>query len=183
MSRPPRRLARRYARALLEVAAAKGAKAVLGLRDELRALVPQLAAHGELQRALAHPALGKDRKRLLVQALADAAKATPLVKRLVELLGARDRLALLADVAQAYAELANAANGVVAAEIVSAVPLADSQQRALARALARQGVSVELSTEVDPSLVGGLVVRAFGRTYDGSVRQQLAALRRRLAVS
>ena len=66
---------------------------------------------------------------------------------------------------------------------VSAVPLADSQQRALERALARQGASVELSTEVDPSLVGGLVVRAFGRTYDGSVRQQLAALRRRLAAS
>jgi F-type H+-transporting ATPase subunit delta len=71
----------------------------------------------------------------------------------------------------------------VSAEIVSAVPLADPQQRALERALARQGASVELSTEVDPSLVGGLVVRAFGRTYDGSVRQQLAALGRRLAAS
>jgi F-type H+-transporting ATPase subunit delta len=96
-------------------------------------------------------------------------------------LSARDRLALLSDVSEAYADLANAAHGVVAAEVASAVPLGAKHKKALETALKGGGVSVELATRVEPALVGGLVVRAFGRTYDGSVREQLAALRRRLA--
>ena len=181
MSRPPPRLARRYARALLDVAGTGGQKAVLALRDELRAFASQIGGHPRLRLALAHPALGAEQKRRVVQALAEAAKAGPLVKRLVALLGARARLPLLGDVAEAYADLANAAHGVVAAEVVSAVPLADRHKKALEAALAAGAASVELRTQVEPALLGGLLVRVGGRTYDGSVREQLAALRRRLA--
>jgi F-type H+-transporting ATPase subunit delta len=177
----PRSLARRYARALLEVAASEGRAAALALRDELRGFVPQLLAHPQLQQALAHPALGAEPKRRLVLALADAAKLSPLARRLVDLLGARGRLWLLPDVAAAYAELANAAHGVVAAAVVSAAPLADAQKQGLARALAGAGQEVELAARVDPALLGGVVVRAHGRTYDGSVRTRLEALRQRLA--
>ena len=183
MSSAPRALARRYARALLEVATADGAKAVLALRDELRGFVPQLASHAQLRLALAHPGLGADQKRRLVLALAERAKVRPLVKRLVELLSTRDRLTLLSAVAEEYAELANAAQGVVAAEAVTALPLAAAQKKALESALKGSASSVELRERVDPALVGGVVIRAFGRTYDGSVRTRLAALRRRLAAS
>lgn len=183
VSRPPRALARRYARALLYVASQGEGQGVLALRDELRAFAQQLDGHPQLRRALAHPTLAAERKRRLVLALADAAKATPLLKRLLELLSSRVRLSLLPDVAEAYAELANAARGVVAAEVASAVPLAAGQAQALERALKGNAASVELRTRVEPALVGGLVVRAFGRTYDGSVRERLAALRRRLAAS
>ena len=183
MTRAPRALARRYARALLEVAAADGEKAARALRDELRGFVPQLDAHPQLRLALAHPALDAAAKRRVVLALAERAKVSPLVKRLIELLSTRDRLALLAAVAEAYAQLANAALGVVAAEAVSAVPLAAEQKQALESALKGDAASVELVERVDPALVGGLVVSAFGRTYDGSVRTRLNALRRRLAAS
>ena len=183
MSRPDRALARRYARALLEVAGASGRAAVLALRDELGAFVPQLAAHPQLQQALAHPGLRAEQKRRLLLALAEAASLTSLAKRLLEQLSIRDRLALLPEVAEAYAALANAAHGVVAAEVVSAVPLGAAQKRALEAALRGGARSVELRTRVEPALVGGLVVRAFGRTYDGSVREHLAALRRRLAAA
>ena len=183
MSRAPRALARRYARALLDVASAHGEDAVLPLRDELRDFAPQLEDHEPLRRALAHPALPAEQKRRVVLALAERAKASPLLKKLVEVLSTRDRLALLPEVAGAYADLANAAHGVVAAEAVSAVPLGNAQRQALAAALAGKTGSVELRTEVEPALVGGLVVRVAGRTYDGSVRTRLAALRRRLAAS
>jgi F-type H+-transporting ATPase subunit delta len=116
-----------------------------------------------------------------VLALARAARLSPLAVKLLELLGARDRLALLGDVAEAYAALANAAHGVVAAEVVSATPLAEEQKKAIAGALAAAGAEVELLAHVDPALVGGLVVRTGGRTYDGSVRARLQALRQRLA--
>jgi F-type H+-transporting ATPase subunit delta len=183
VSRPPRALARRYARALIEVARAGGPRAALALRDELRAFAAQLEGHEQLRLTLAHPALGAEQKRRVVLALAERAGVAPLVKRLLELLSARDRLALLGDVAEAYGELANAAHGVLAAEAVSAVPLAEPQRKALEAALAGAARSVELRTRVDPALLGGVVVRANGRTYDGSVRTRLAALRRRLAAS
>jgi F-type H+-transporting ATPase subunit delta len=183
VSRAPQALARRYARALLEVAREEGENAVLALRDELRGFVPQLASHPQLRTALANPVLGAEVKRRVLLALAERAQASPLVKRLVEVLGTRDRLELLAHVAEAYARLANAALGVVAAEAVSAVPLAAQQKQALESALKGGAASVELVERVDPAIVGGLVVSAFGRTYDGSVRTRLNALRRRLAAS
>jgi len=178
-----RALGRRYARALLQVAGPDGRERALALRDELQAFAEQIERHAELQQALAHPGLRAEQKQRLAAKLCEAAKLGPLVKRLVELLGRRDRLALLGDVAEAYAELANAAHGVVAAEAVSAVPLSAAQQQALAAALKGGAASVELKTTVEPALVGGLVVRAFGRTYDGSVQAQFEALRRRLAAA
>jgi F-type H+-transporting ATPase subunit delta len=118
-----------------------------------------------------------------VPALAESAQASPILLKLVELLASRDRLGLLGEVAAAYAELANARKGVVAAEVVSAVALAPAQLQALERALAGGAGRVELASAVEPGLVGGLVIRMGGRTYDGSVCTQLAALRRRLAAS
>jgi len=178
MSGGPRALARRYARALLDVAARQGKAATLALRDELRTLSALLCGHAELQRALRHPGLDGERRRRLLAAVAETAGAAPLLRRLLDLLAARARLALLPDVADAYAEAANAAHGVVSAEAISAVPLGEAQRRSLAAAL---GETVELRTQVEPALVGGVLVRVGGRTYDGTVRTRLTALRQRLA--
>jgi F-type H+-transporting ATPase subunit delta len=183
VTRVPGGLPRRYARALLEVAESRGKDAALLLKDELRALARELTGHAALRRALAHPSLAAEKKQKLVTAIAELTKATPLVKRLVEVLAVRDRLALLPDVAVAYADLANAAHGVVMAEVLSAVPLESAQTSALEAALRAPGGSVELERTLEPALLGGLVLRTGGRTYDGSIRTRLAALRRRLAAS
>ena len=85
-------------------------------------------------------------------------------------------------VAAAYAKLWNAQRGVVAAEAVSAVPLDAAQTRDVAKALgAATGREVDLPARVDPRLLGGMLVKMEGRTYDGSVRGRLLALRRTLA--
>ena len=180
MSGAPRALARRYARALLYVAGREGTEAILALRDELRAFSPLVSGHAGLRRALLHPGLGAEPRRRVLAALADRAGATVLLRRLLDLLASRDRVALLPDVTETYAELANAARGVASVEAAAAVALTDAQSRALAAAL---GGAVELRTRVDPGLIGGLLVRKGGRTYDGTVRMRLAALRRRLAAS
>jgi len=169
-----RALARRYARALLDVAGGDA----LALRDELRAFGQAVEAHPELRRALRDPALGAERRRRLLAAVAERAGTSPLLRRLLDLVGSRDRVGILPDFVLAYAEIANAAHGVVSADVVSAVPLPQAQRDSLAAAL---GGTVELRSRVDPDLVGGLLVRVGGTTYDGSVRTRLAALRRRLA--
>ena len=172
--------ARRYARALLDVALEKGAAEPL--RGELQEMAAVIGAHADLASLLANPAVSAERKKKLVSAVASRAKASDLLARLLTLMGERDRLDLLPMVSAAYAKLWNAHRGVVAAEAVSAIPLDDTQTRDVARALgAATGRQVDLSSRVDPRLLGGMLVKMEGRTYDGSVRARLQALRRTLA--
>jgi F-type H+-transporting ATPase subunit delta len=172
--------ARRYARALLDVANQKGEAEAL--RAELAQMVAVIGAHADLKALLGNPAVSAERKRKLVAAVAGQAKASELLTRLLVLMGERDRLDLLPLVAAAYAKMWNAHRGVVAAEAVSAVPLDETQTRAVAQALgAATGREVDLQSRVDPRLLGGMLVHMEGRTYDGSVRARLSALRRTLA--
>jgi F-type H+-transporting ATPase subunit delta len=180
VSGPSRALARRYARVLLEVAERAGDGATLALRDELRAFWPLVSGHAGLRRALVLPGLRPETRRQLLAAVAERAGASTLLRRLLDVLASRDRVTLLPDVVETYAELANAARGIVSAEAVSAVPLPAAQARALSAAI---GGAVELVTGVDPELVGGVLVRTGGKTYDGTVRTRLNALRRRLAAT
>jgi F-type H+-transporting ATPase subunit delta len=176
-----RALARRYARALFDAALREGPEAPLALRDELRAFAPFLTGHAELRHALQHPGLGAEPRRRVLAAVADRAGASVLLRRLLEHLATRDRIALLPDIVEVYADVVNAARGVVSAEAVCAVAPTKEQSRALAVALGGPAGLAELRCRVDPELIGGLLVRVGGTTYDGTVRTRLAALRRRLA--
>jgi F-type H+-transporting ATPase subunit delta len=179
----PRNLARRYARALLDVAAADADRdAPQQLRAELAGFARLLETNGELARALAHPGLRPENRRKVLAAVARKAGASALLVRLLELLAARGRLELLPALHEAYAEQLNEKAGILSALAVSAVPFAGAQEKALGTALAAvAGKTIELETQVDPALLGGVLVQVAGRTYDGTVRAQLAALRRRLA--
>lgn len=178
MKQSARAAARRYARALLEVALAKGDPAQL--RTELTQVSELLAGSRELSRALFHPGLGAERRQRLMQALF-AGRGSELLNRLLALLAEKGRVALLPDVAQAFAEAWNQHEGVLSAEAISAQPLEEAQLGSLRAALqGATGHPVELQTRVEPALLGGLVVTMGGRTYDGSIRAQLGLLRGRL---
>ncbi len=182
MKRHPRALARRYARALYEVAAADGADQAQRLGSELRALVALLRGNAELSAMLAHPTLPAETRGRVLRAVVEQAGGSPLLGRLVALLVSRDRVAMLDALVLAYTEVLHAAQGVVAATAVSAVPLDEPQRAALASALGvAVGKRIELTSHVDPAVLGGVLVRMAGRNYDGTVRAQLHALRNRLA--
>lgn len=173
-----RGVARRYARALLDVALQQGDAEAL--QRELRDAAALLAREGELRAALEHPALPLEAKKKVVEAVF-ASRGSKLLARLMALLAERGRIALVPDIGAAFAAAWNAQRGVVAAEAVSAAPLDEGQTRAVADALRRAtGKEVELTARADPALLGGLMVKMAGRTYDGSVRGRLLALRQRL---
>jgi F-type H+-transporting ATPase subunit delta len=182
VKRLSRALARRYARALLDVSEQNQKDgAPLAVRDELVGLAALFAGHRDLTGVLQNPALPGEAKRKVLAAVARRAKLQPVVHRLLEMLADRDRLALLPAIAQAFEESWNERRGVVAAEAVSAITLLPAQQEALTAALARAaGQAVELRTRIDPRILGGLVVQMGGKTYDGSVRGRLTALRESL---
>jgi F-type H+-transporting ATPase subunit delta len=174
--------ARRYARALLEVAfqAADGDPA--RLRRELDEAVQLLESQRELDDALGSPAVPLDAKRKVVEAV--WREASPLLRRLLSLLVERGRTALLPAIAATYRQLWNAARGVLPAEATSAEPLSAEELGAVERAVGRAvGRDVELTAAVDPEVLGGLLVRVGGQVYDGTVRGRLRALRERLAAA
>jgi F-type H+-transporting ATPase subunit delta len=175
-------VARRYARALLDVVTAgppspdQGPAAV---RDALERSRAVLGANPELVRALTHPTVpAPARKKVL---LAVWSGTPEVVKRLLLLLVERDRVELLPAITEAYALAWNESRGVVAVSAVSAIELDGPVKQALGEALEEAtGKEVELKTRVDPSVLGGVRVTVGGRTLDGTVAAQLQALRRRL---
>lgn len=176
----PRAVARRYAAALFDVVAKSGD--VDGAERELRALADLVAGHEELATIFATPLVPPARKRALAEAiLTKAGGVSDHVARLVLLLADRDRLASLGDLAEMFSARAMAARHVVPAEIVTAVPLADSQRAAIASALGRvTGSQVTVTTRVDPAIVGGVVARVGSVVFDGSVTRQIERLREKL---
>jgi F-type H+-transporting ATPase subunit delta len=183
--RVPRALARRYARALLEVATGPSRPGRAGperLRAELDGAAELLRRHRALRLVLTHPAVSAEKKRRVASAVWGRAGASELLLRLLDLLASRDRVELLAEIGREFADAWNAARGRVAAEALCAAPLEAAEAAALREALGRlSGLAVELRERVDPALLGGLLVRMEGRTYDGTVRTRLRALRRQLA--
>jgi F-type H+-transporting ATPase subunit delta len=171
--------ARRYARALLDVAREQESGEATSLA--LRAAADLVAGNRELAAVLMHPAYDVEKKRAVVREVFGGSAGETLVGRLVDLLMARGRLEILPAVADAFAEQWNAARGVVTAQALTAAPLTKDQQDRLATALSKAaGVTVELEAAVDPGLLGGVRVTMAGRIYDGTVRGRLQGLRRHL---
>lgn len=168
-------LARRYARALLDVAHGGGSAAeVAKALAQVRALVEGNAA---LQHALGNPAVPQEARLGVAKAV--FASAPPVLQRLMALLVERGRVALVGPIEDAYSTAWNEHRGAVRADAVSAQPLEAAQVEALRAALAKAtGKDVELRCRVEPGVLGGLKVVLGGRTYDGTVDARIQAMRR-----
>jgi F-type H+-transporting ATPase subunit delta len=89
-----------------------------------------------------------------------------------------DRMAHLAEIAEAFDSLLNERLGIVVAAVRSARPLEEPEKQELASALrARTGKQVEMTFTLDPGLIAGVVAQVGSTIYDGSVRGQLERLR------
>jgi len=174
----PRSTARRYAEAALSIAERD---------DSLEAWVTALEtatsrlAVPELMRILADPALAFGTRRTVAEdVLADSVVGGP--RNLVLLLVRRGRIELLPEVAAQLRRLYDQRLGVVKATVTSAAPLTEAETTALRERLAGMtGGRVDLDTQVDPAILGGVMVRLGDRLIDGSVRGRLERLRTKLA--
>lgn len=109
---------------------------------------------------------------------------SPLAVNLLALLVARDRLRLAPQIHQEYQNLLHTHQGIVSAEVVTAVPLEAAEEKAVVRHLeAITGGKVALTTRVDPSALGGLVAHIGDTLLDGSLRSKLKALHKSLVTS
>ncbi|MBE3597018.1 MAG: ATP synthase F1 subunit delta [Hydrogenibacillus sp.] len=178
MSRRNLRLSRRYARALFR-ALSDGASR-RAARERLSALVEWIAKTKEAEALLRHPLVkAEDKLALLKTALGDA---DPRLVAFVELLVDRGRVEALPEVYQAFSDEVLKGEGVVHIDVRAARPLDDRLRDRIRRAfLARGYKTVELTETVDPSLIGGFVLKAGDLWIDSSMRNALHRLREKLA--
>ena len=108
---------------------------------------------------------------------------SPLTRNLALLLLTRNRLGILPQIAAVFGEMLDRHNGVARARVVTAVPLGEEEERAMRERLrVMTGArDVRLQSEVDPSIIGGVVVRVGDKLIDGSTRSRLVQMRRQLA--
>jgi F-type H+-transporting ATPase subunit delta len=130
-----------------------------------------------------NPGIAAAARRAVVAKLIARTAASPIVANLIRLLADRDRLAILADVARAYGALVDRELGRVRVKVRSATALGTDDLGSI-EALA-QGLTasrqVVIDADVDPDLLGGVVIDAAGTVYDGSLKTRLAQLARHMA--
>ncbi len=170
--------ARRYADAAFAIAQRDGTQETW--RRETAAAAATLGEE-RLARVLGNPAMPMTGRAELVRTAIRASVSSPVLNLVMLLLG-RGRIDLLAGVAREFARLDDLRLGVVHAVATSAAPLEPEALRAMTERLEiLTGGTVQLTTTVDPSLLGGVVVRLGDRLIDGSVRGRLERLRNQLA--
>jgi F-type H+-transporting ATPase subunit delta len=171
-------LTRNYAEALVNASGDGEVEAVL---DDLDAIVADvLRAQPRFAALLASPSLrAHDKDRILREAFEN--RAQPTVVRFLRVLNNHGRLTYLPAIVRQARALWDRRQNRRPVTVRSAVPLDDGQQAALRDRLAKlTGATPIVSLEVDPSLIGGLVVQVGDDVYDASVRNRLEQIRRRL---
>ena len=169
--------ARRYAQAVFEMADRAGT-----LERWERDLGTLADAFGDplLATFFESPRSPAGEKRAMVQRLLGP-DAEPLVLNLAALLIERRRLAMLPALYSAFREMLLERRGIAVAHVTTAVPLNEVEEDAVRQRLgALVGKQIELRTEVDPDIIGGIIARVGDQLIDGSVINQLRRLRERL---
>lgn len=170
-------LARPYARAAFELARSSGELAEWHQRLSLAAAAVQAEPLANL---LDHPDLSDDEATRLISEVGGE-RFDDRFRRFLGTMSKADRLVLLPEVAELYAELREAAEQRMTVRVVSAMALDDDQAERMKLALAeRYERAIELETEVDAELIGGAVIYAGGEVIDGSVRGRLERMATRL---
>ncbi len=118
------------------------------------------------------------------QLVARMGEIQPILTKLVSVLTAKGKLAMMDEIADEYQRLVDNYRGIEGAEIAevtTAIPLDDDYKLKLAQRITEiMGKPVILKTKVDRAIIGGVVIRVGDKLIDGSVRNKLAALRKDL---
>jgi F-type H+-transporting ATPase subunit delta len=166
----------RYASALFDLARESGAIDTVSADLELfEALVQENA---DLARLVKSPVFTSEEQVAALSAVLKAAKIGGIASNFIRLVARNRRLFLILSMIGAYRAQAAAARGEMVAEIQVAEPLSDRHLEVLRQALDEvTAKKVRIDVKVDPSLIGGLVVRLGSKMIDASVKSKLSSLK------
>jgi F-type H+-transporting ATPase subunit delta len=166
----------RYATALFELA--RDQKAVDAVKADLDKFSGLLAESADLKRLVRSPVFGAETQIKALAAVLDQAGITGIAANFLKVLTSNRRLFAVTDVIRAYGALVAKYKGEASADVTVAEPLSDKNLDALKDALKSvTGKDVALNVKVDPSIIGGLVVKLGSRMVDSSLRTKLNSIK------
>ncbi|MBV9331652.1 MAG: F0F1 ATP synthase subunit delta [Alphaproteobacteria bacterium] len=169
-------LAERYATAILELAQEQ--KSVEAVERDLKELAQALRTKRDLARFVRSPIFSRDDQVKGMRAVLQASGASALTTRFVLTLASKRRLFALLDIIRVFETHLAKLRGEVDATVISAHALSDAQSADLKSAIkSRLGREPRLALQVDPSLLGGIVVKVGSRMVDTSLRSKLNGIR------
>jgi len=169
----------RYATAAFDVAAEE--RALDRLAADFAALKSMLARSSDLAQLVRSPVISRDQQAAGMDAVLKAAGAADITRKLVLLLARKRRLFILAGVIASFEQLLARHRGEIAAGVTAARELSEPETAELRRILRdRFGREPRLTIQVDPALLGGIVLKVGSRMIDSSLRSKLEALRARM---
>lgn len=168
-------LAGRYATALFGLA--REGKQIDTVSASLAKVRAALAESEDFRALTASPLIGRGAATSAVLGAAEAMGLDSVTRNFLGALATNRRLGALADIIRAYEALAAQHRGEITAEVTSAHPLTDDQAAALKSKLkAGLGRDVAVDLQIDPAILGGLVVKVGSRQIDSSIRTKLNSL-------
>jgi F-type H+-transporting ATPase subunit delta len=168
-------LAGRYASALFDLA--RDQRKIDAVGRSLEALSSALVDSKEFAELVASPLVSRDEAGKAFAALAPKLGIDEITTNFLGVLAANGRKKELRNVVRAFNRLAADHRGETTAEVITAHPLSDDQIDALmAQLRARAGSDVNIDAEVDPSILGGIVVKLGSQRIDASIRTKLNRL-------
>jgi len=169
-------VAGRYARSLFELAQEAGA--VADAERDLARFEELLEGSDDLQRLIKSPVFSADDQLKAIDAVLTRAKIGGLVGNFLRVVARNRRLFAVPQMIRAFREIAADARGEAAAEVTSAHALSAAQEKELKTTLKSVvGKDVAVKVTVDPSLLGGLVVKLGSRQIDTSLKTKLNSLK------
>ena len=166
----------RYAQALFDLASDTGA--IETVERDLRQLKRLLGESADLRRLVSSPAFAAEDRARALNAVAERAGFDPMTRKFLGLLAANRRVTALPAVIDASMWHAAERRGTLAAEVTTAVPLTYAQASGVRAALRQAlGKDPEITTRVDPAILGGMRVKVGSRLFDASVKSRLDQLK------
>jgi len=169
-------LARRYAKALFAVG--KENDAYEAYNETLQGVAGLYTSIPEVADSLTNPLYPVDVRMKVMSGLIDSIKVDKISANFLNLLVEKKRAEILPEIAEEYKIMVDDAKNISHGSVTSAVELSDELQAQVQATLEKlTGKKVELSTSVDPSLIGGIVAKVGDLVLDGSIKTQLAGLK------
>ena len=166
----------RYATALFELA--RDEKSIDAVRADLDRFDAMLADSADLSRLVRSPVFSADTQAKALAAVLDKAGISGTSAKFLKVLTANRRLFAVSDVIRAFRALVARFKGEATADVTVAEQLNDKNLDALKTALKSvTGKDVTLNVKIDPSIIGGLVVKLGSRMIDSSLRTKLNSIK------
>jgi F-type H+-transporting ATPase subunit delta len=169
-------LALRYATAVFELAQEE--KSVDVLERDLETLRRLIGESSDLRDLLRSPIFSRAEHAKAMKAVLDALGANALTTKFILTLASKRRLFALSEIIRSFQDMLARQRGEVSAQVTSAQTLSESQLSELRAVLkSRLGRDPRIETRIDPSILGGLVVKVGSRMIDSSLRTKLQGIR------